>query len=48
LSCGESGYKDSKHFFDQGYMYSKGIFKDFLFYKADALKHVETEYHPGE
>lgn len=48
LTGGESGHKDSKHFFDQGYMYSKGIFKDVLFYKEDVLKHVEKKYHPGE
>jgi hypothetical protein len=29
-------------------MYSKGIFKDVLFYKEDVLKHVERQYHPGE
>ena len=48
LTGGESGHKDSKHFFDQGYRYSKGIFKDVLFYKEDVLKHVERKYHPGE
>lgn len=48
LAGGESGNPDSKHFFDQGYMYSKGIFKDVLFYKEDVLKHVERKYHPGE
>ncbi|MEO8820036.1 MAG: penicillin acylase family protein [Ginsengibacter sp.] len=48
LTGGESGHKESKHFFDQGYMYSKGIFKDVLFYKEDVLKHVERKYHPGE
>jgi len=29
-------------------MYSKGQFKDVLFYKDDVLKHVERKYHPGE
>jgi acyl-homoserine lactone acylase PvdQ len=48
LAGGESGHPDSKHFFDQGYMYSKGIFKDVLFYKEDVLKHIERKYHPGE
>ena len=48
LAGGESGHPDSKHFFDEGYMYSKGIFKDVLFYKGDVLKHVERKYHPGE
>lgn len=48
LAGGESGHQNSKHFFDQGYMYSKGIFKDVLFYKEDVLKHAEKTYHPGE
>ncbi len=48
LAGGQSGNKKSKHFFDQGLMYSKGQFKDVLFYKEDVLKHVEQNYHPGE
>ena len=44
----ESGHKNSKHFFDEGYRYYKGIFKEVLFYKEDVLKHVERKYHPGE
>ncbi len=48
LAGGESGDLNSKHFFDQGLMYSKGQFKDVLFYKEDVLKHVERQYHPGE
>ncbi len=48
LAGGESGHPASPHFFDQGNMYSKGIFKDVLFYKEDVKKHVEKEYHPGE
>jgi acyl-homoserine-lactone acylase len=48
LAGGESGNRGSKHFFDQGFMYSKGEFKDVLFYKEDVLKHVERRYHPGE
>ena len=48
LAGGESGRTNSKHFFDQGLMYSKGQFKDVLFYKEDVLKHVERKYHPGE
>ncbi|MGN6195195.1 MAG: penicillin acylase family protein [Ginsengibacter sp.] len=48
LAGGESGNPNSKHFFDEGYMYSKGIFKDVLFYKEDVLKHAEKTYHPGE
>ena len=48
LAGGESGDPKSIHFFDQSVMYSKGQFKDVLFYKEDVLKHVEKTYHPGE
>ena len=48
LAGGESGDENSKHFFDQGQMYSKGQFKDVLFYKEDVMKHVERSYHPGD
>ncbi|MBK7561503.1 MAG: penicillin acylase family protein [Chitinophagaceae bacterium] len=48
LAGGQSGNPDSKHFFDQGLMYSKGKFKEVLFYKDDVMKHVEKSYHPGE
>lgn len=48
LVGGESGNPISKHFNDQGLIYSKGEFKDVLFYKEDILKHVERMYHPGE
>ncbi len=48
LAGGESGHKNSPHFDDQGQMYTKGKFKEILFYKEDILKHVERNYHPGE
>ncbi len=48
LAGGESGNPQSKHFTDQAEMYTKGQFKDVLFYKEDVLKHVERNYHPGE
>lgn len=48
LAGGQSGDPNSKHFFDQGTMYSKGAFKDVLFYREDVLQHVERKYHPGE
>jgi acyl-homoserine lactone acylase PvdQ len=48
LTGGESGDPTSKHFTDQALMYTKGQFKDVLFYKEDVLKHVERTYHPGE
>ncbi|MEO6720204.1 MAG: penicillin acylase family protein [Ferruginibacter sp.] len=48
LAGGESGDPKSKHFNDQLEMYTKGKFKDVLFYKEDVLKHAERTYHPGE
>jgi len=48
LAGGESGNPDSPHFGDQAEMYTKGVFKEVLFYKEDAEKHVEKKYHPGE
>jgi acyl-homoserine lactone acylase PvdQ len=48
LAGGESGDPNSKHFNDQLLMYSKGQFKDVLFYKEDVISHAEKTYHPGE
>jgi acyl-homoserine-lactone acylase len=48
LAGGESGDPNSKHFNDQLLMYSKGQFKDVLFYKEDVIKKAEKTYHPGE
>ena len=48
LAGGNSGDPSSKHLADQALMYTKGEFKDVLFYKEDVLKHVEKNYHPGE
>ncbi len=48
LAGGESSDRDSKHFSDQAIPYTKGEFKEVLFYKEDVLKHVEKSYHPGE
>jgi len=48
LAGGESGNPSSPHFTDQAEMYTKGRFKDVLFYKEDVLKHAERTYHPGE
>ncbi len=47
LAGGESGDIDSKHFFDQGEMYTQGKFKDVLFYREDVEKKAERTYHPG-
>ena len=48
LAGGNSGNPSSTHFTDQLEMYTKGKFKDVLFYKEDVLKHAERTYHPGE
>ena len=48
LAGGNSGDPSSKHFTDQLEMYTKGQFKEVLFYKEDVLKHVERSYHPGQ
>jgi acyl-homoserine-lactone acylase len=48
LAGGESGDPASKHFNDQAEMYSRGQFKDVLFYKEDIEKQLERQYHPGE
>ena len=47
LAGGESGNENSAHFGDQALMYSKGQFKEVLFYKEDVIKHAEKTYHPG-
>ena len=48
LAGGQSGDPNSKHFKDQMEMYTKGQFKDVLFYKEDVLKNADKTYHPGE
>jgi len=48
LAGGVNGNPSSKHFGDQAEMYTKGQFKDVLFYKEDVKKHAEKTYHPGE
>lgn len=48
LAGGVNGNPSSPHFSDQAEMYTKGIFKDVLFYKEDVLKHAERTYRPGE
>lgn len=47
LAGGNSGDPNSKHFNDQALMYSKGQFKDVLFYKEDVIKNAERTYQPG-
>jgi acyl-homoserine lactone acylase PvdQ len=48
LAGGESGNPSSKHFNDQAERYTKGLFKDVLFYKEDIIKNQERSYNPGE
>ncbi|WP_044174035.1 penicillin acylase family protein [Flectobacillus major] len=48
LAGGQSGDMLSKHFNDQAEMYTKGQFKDVLFYKDDIVKHAEKTYFPGQ
>ena len=48
LAGGQSGNPASKHFADQAEMYSRGEFKDVLFYKEDIQKALERAYHPGQ
>ncbi|CAN7429068.1 penicillin acylase family protein [Massilia sp. LjRoot122] len=48
LAGGNSNKPASKHFADQAEMYSRGEFKDVLFYKEDIEKHLERKYQPGQ
>jgi acyl-homoserine-lactone acylase len=48
LAGGQSADPASPHFNDQAAMYSRGEFKDVLFYKEDIEKHLERRYHPGQ
>jgi acyl-homoserine-lactone acylase len=47
LAGGQSSDPKSPHFNDQGEMYSRGQFKDVLFYKEDIERQLERKYHPG-
>ncbi|MEY3432550.1 MAG: hypothetical protein RL131_486 [Bacteroidota bacterium] len=47
LAGGQSGNPQSKHFSDQALLYTKGEFKDVLFYKEDIIKNMEEQYAPG-
>jgi acyl-homoserine lactone acylase PvdQ len=48
LAGGNASDPASSHFGDQAEMYTKGRFKDVLFYKEDVLKQAERTYKPGE
>ncbi len=47
LAGGTSNDPASPHFGDQAEMYTKGLFKDVLFYREDVEKQAERSYHPG-
>ncbi len=44
---GQSGNPGSPHFDDQAMMYTKGEFKDVLFYREDIEKKAQRTYRPG-
>jgi acyl-homoserine-lactone acylase len=48
LAGGVNSDPQSPHFNDQAEMYSKGEFKDVLFYPEDLVKHTQRQYHPGQ
>ena len=48
LAGGNNSNPASPHFADQAEMYSRGQFKDVLFYKEDIEKQLERKYHPGQ
>ncbi|MBX9783627.1 MAG: penicillin acylase family protein [Chitinophagaceae bacterium] len=48
LAGGVSGDVNSPHFKDQLLMYTKGQFKEVLFYKEEVEKNAERKYKPGE
>jgi acyl-homoserine lactone acylase PvdQ len=48
LAGGESGKPDSRHFADQAEIYTRGQFKEVLFYKEEILQYAKRTYHPGE
>ena len=47
LAGGESADPHSPHFDDQAALYSRGEFKDVLFYREEIEKNLERTYHPG-
>ncbi|WP_336517216.1 penicillin acylase family protein [Pollutibacter soli] len=48
LAGGENSVPASPHFSDQAEMYTKGIFKEVLFYKEEVEKNARERYLPGE
>ena len=48
LAGGVNRNPASPHFTDQAERYTKGDFKDVLFYREDVLRNAERRYRPGE
>ena len=48
LAGGNSGNPDSPYFNNQSLMYTRGEFKDVLFYRSDVEKNAVKSYHPGK
>jgi acyl-homoserine-lactone acylase len=48
LAGGVSGNMNSPHFNDQLLMYTKGMFKEVLFYREEVEKKAEKIYKPGK
>lgn len=48
LAGGNSSDRSSPFYETQALMYSRGQFKDVLFYREDVIKNKVKEYHPGE
>lgn len=48
LAGGNNSNPASPHYADQAEMYSRGQFKDVLFYKEDIERQLERKYHPGQ
>lgn len=48
LAGGNSGDHASPHFTDQLIPYTKGVFKEVLFYEEDVIKGSGKSYQPGQ
>ena len=48
LAGGQSGDPKSPHFKDQAEMYTRGTFKEVLFYKEDVMRGAKRKYKPGK
>lgn len=48
VTGGSASNPASPHFSDQALMYTRGQFKDVLFYKEDVRRHAVRTYQPGK